>query len=57
MLYSIQSSLADGTCSKSQVDVVSIRGDGTLDLDHRIILEGAHQDEIVRSLFVNEQVS
>lgn len=42
--------------SKSQVDVVVIKADGTLELNDRIVLHSAHGEEIVRSIFVNDKV-
>ena len=42
--------------SKSRVDIVGIQDGVRLDLANPIILEGAHGEEIVRSLLVNDQV-
>ena len=36
--------------------MVSILDDGQFDLENRIILQDAHGDDIVRSIFVNDQV-
>lgn len=46
------STIAAGSHSKSQVDIVPINGDGTLDGTSRIVLRNAHGEEIVRSIFV-----
>ena len=36
--------------------MVSILDDGQLDLENAIILQDAHGEDIVRSIFVNDQV-
>lgn len=43
--------------SRSRVDLVKVdRGVG-LSLNQRIVLEGAHGDDIIRSIYVDEGVS
>ncbi len=37
--------------------MVSILDDGQFDLENRIILQDAHGEDIVRSIFVNDQVT
>ena len=44
---------ANLTCSESQLDLVSMKGGVEPDLDSRIVVQGAHGEEIVRSLFVD----
>ena len=42
--------------SQSRVDIVSIQNGQSLDVASPVVLEGAHGEEIVRSLFVHDQV-
>jgi hypothetical protein len=44
------------TTSKSQIDIVTIGAAGALGLDDRIVLQGTHGDDIVRSLLVSDKV-
>ena len=39
--------------SKSQVDLLNMKGGVEPDLNSRVVLQGAHREEIVRSLFVD----
>lgn len=48
---------ADRYLSKSQVDIVRLTAAGALDLSDRIVLQGAHGEEIVRSVLINDTVS
>ena len=50
-----QASIAAGSHSKSRVDVVAIKADGTFDFQTRVTLEGTHGEDIVRSIFVSEE--
>ncbi|KPI44275.1 putative WD repeat-containing protein [Cyphellophora attinorum] len=47
--------IATGSHSKSRVDLVAIQPDGNFDLQNRIVLEGAHSEEIVRSIFTSDE--
>lgn len=43
--------------SKSQVDMIAIKAGGSLGLSDRIVLQGAHGDDIVRSILINDKAS
>lgn len=43
-------------CRNSRVDLVPIQDAQSLNLERRIVLEGAHGEEIVRSIIVDETV-
>jgi WD repeat-containing protein 89 len=47
-------SIAAGSHSKSRVDLVAIQRNGSFDLQNRVVLEGAHGEEIVRSIFTSD---
>lgn len=49
------STIAAGSHSLSRVDLLVIQSDGSLDLQNRIVLEGAHGEEIVRSVYVRDE--
>ncbi|ETN45357.1 uncharacterized protein HMPREF1541_09188 [Cyphellophora europaea CBS 101466] len=51
-----ESVVAAGSHSMSQVDMVPIGSAGSLDLNNRIILQGTHGEEIVRSIFVKDNM-
>ncbi|EXJ89818.1 hypothetical protein A1O3_02885 [Capronia epimyces CBS 606.96] len=46
--------VACGSHSQSRVDLVKVDRASKLDLDQRIVLEGAHGEEVVRSIFADE---
>jgi WD repeat-containing protein 89 len=48
--------IVGGWHSKGQVDLVPMGGGGSLDGEKRITLLGGHGEEVVRSLFVDQQV-
>jgi len=42
--------------SKSRADLLKVERGTKLDLSQRIVLEGAHREEVIRSIFADDQV-
>jgi len=55
-LWRLLDGVVDVVASMSRVDLIPISDANQLDLTRRIILDGAHGEEIVRSLFVDDEV-
>lgn len=56
MLHLTTTSTDPVSCSKSRVDLVKLQRGSQLDLDQRIVLENAHGEEVVRSIFPDQAV-